>query len=110
MEHRTKKALRQRQRTLLRKLPPLQAILRGSLIERYKRCGKSGCKCAEGRGHGPKYYLSISHPGRRPEMDYIPAEFQEKVKTYLENYRKVKEILEELCSINRELLRRRERF
>ena len=49
-------------------------------------------------------------PGRRPEMDYIPAEFQEKVNTYLENYRKVKEILEELCSISRELLRRRERF
>jgi hypothetical protein len=88
----------------------LQAILRGSLIERYKRCGKAGCKCAEGRGHGPKYYLSISHPGRRPEMDYIPAEFQEKVKTYLENYRKVKEILEELCAISRELLRRRGRF
>jgi hypothetical protein len=110
MEQSITKALRQRQKALLRKLPPLQAILRGSLIERYKRCGKPGCKCMEGRGHGPKYYLSISQPGRRPEMDYIPAEFQEKVKTYLENYRKVKEILEELCSISRQLLRRRERF
>lgn len=110
MEQRTTKALRQRQKVLLRKLPPLQAILRGSLIERYKRCGKPGCKCAEGRGHGPKYYLSISQAGRRPEMDYIPAEFQEKVKAYLENYRKVKEILEELCAISRKLLRRRERF
>ena len=110
MRQKTTKALRQRQKTLLRKLPPLQAILRGSLIERYKRCGKPGCKCAEGRGHGPKYYLSISHPGRRPEMDYIPAEFQEKVKAYLENYRKVKEILEELSAISRELLRRRKRF
>jgi hypothetical protein len=28
----------------------------------------------------------------------------------LENYRKVKEILEELCAISRELLRRREHF
>ena len=110
MEQGTTKALRQRQKTLLRKLPPLQAILRGSLIERYKRCGKPGCKCAEGRGHGPKYYLSISQSGRRPEMDYIPAEFLEKVKAYLKNYRNAKEILEELCSICRELLRRRERF
>ncbi len=40
-----------------------QAILRGSLIERYKRCGKPGCKCADGAGHGPKYYLSVSYPG-----------------------------------------------
>ena len=110
MEQKTTKALRQKQKVLLHRLPPLQAILRGSLIERYKRCGKPGCKCAEGRGHGPKYYLSISHPGRRPEMDYIPAEFQQKVKAYLENYRKVKEILEEFSAISRELLRRRERF
>ena len=110
MKEKSTKALRQRQKALLRELPPLQAILRGSLIERYKRCGKPGCKCAEGRGHGPKYYLSISHPGKNPEMDYIPGELLEKVEEYLENYRKVKEILKELCAINRELLRRRERF
>jgi hypothetical protein len=34
--------------------------------------------------------------------------FQEKVKEYLENYRKTKKILEEISEINRELLRRRE--
>ena len=104
------KALRQRQKTLLKRLPPLQAILRGSLVERYKRCGKPGCKCANGPGHGPKYYLTVSYPKRRPEMDYVPADLQEKVKEYLENYRKAKEILEELSEINRELLRRRERL
>ena len=102
------KALRQRQKALLKRLPPLQAILRGSLVERYKRCGKPGCKCANGPGHGPKYYLTVSYPKRKPEMDYVPAEFQEKVKEYLENYRKAKGILEELSEINRELLRRRE--
>jgi hypothetical protein len=102
------KALRQRQKALFKRLPPLQAILRGSLVERYKRCGKPGCKCANGPGHGPKYYLTVSYPKRRPEMDYVPAEFQEKVKEYLENYRKTKQILEEISEINRELLRRRE--
>ena len=71
-------------------------------------CGKPGCKCANGPGHGPKYYVTVSYPKRKPEMDYVPAEFQEKVKEYLENYRKAKEILEELSEINRELLRRRE--
>ena len=109
LTEKTTKALRQRQKALLRRLPPLQAILRGSLVERYKRCGKPGCKCANGPGHGPKYYLTVSYPKRKPEMDYVPAEFQEKVKEYLENYRKTKEILEEISEINRELLRRRER-
>jgi hypothetical protein len=102
------KALRQRQKALLKRLPPLQAILRGSLVERYKRCGKPGCKCTKGPGHGPKYYLTVSYPKRKPEMDYVPAEFQEKVKEHLENYRKAKGILEEISEINRELLRRRE--
>ena len=54
-------ALRRRRQALERQLPPLKAILRGSLIERYKRCGKPGCKCADGPGHGPKYYLSVSY-------------------------------------------------
>lgn len=101
-------ALRKRRQALLRQLPPLAAILRGSLIERYKRCGKPGCKCAQGRGHGPKYYLSVSYPRLRPQMDYVPQEVHAQAKTLLNNYQRTREILEEICEINRELLRRRE--
>ena len=82
MIKKTSSDLRKRRQALLRTLPPLVAILRGSLIERYKPCGKPGCKCADGPGHGPKYYLA--------------------------NYQRVREILEKICEINRELLRRRE--
>lgn len=101
-------ALRKRRNALVRRLPPLQSILRGSLIERYKRCGKPGCKCAEGRGHGPKYYLSVSFPGQRPQMDYVPQETYPQATEFVANYRRAREILEEICAINRELLRRRE--
>jgi hypothetical protein len=110
MQEKPSAVLRRRRKALLRRLPSLEAVLRGSLIERYKRCGKPGCKCAEGRGHGPKYYLSISQTGGKPEMDYIPHDRQAQVEEYLTNYRKTREILEELCAISRELLRRRERF
>jgi hypothetical protein len=102
--------LRRRRKILLGRLPPLDAVLRGSLIERYKRCGKPGCKCARGRGHGPKYYLSVSQAGGKPQMDYVPQKYQEQVKEYLANFRKTKQLLEEICAINRELLRRRERL
>jgi hypothetical protein len=86
------------------------ALLRGSLIERYKRCGKPGCKCADGPGHGPKYYLSVSFPGRRPQMDYVPQADYADVTQRLANHHRVREIIEEICEINRELLRRREAF
>jgi len=101
-------ALRKRRNVLVRQLPPLQAVLRGSLIERYKRCGKPGCKCADGPGHGPKYYLSISYPGLRPQMDYVPQEFYAQTAEFLANCHRAREILEAICEINRELLRRRE--
>ncbi len=102
--------LRRRRKQLLKRLPPLEAVMRGSLIERYKRCGKPGCKCAQGPGHGPKYYLSVSRTAARPQMDYVPQAHQPQVAQYLNNYRQIRDILEELCAINRELLRRREAF
>ncbi len=101
--------LKRHRQELLRKLPSLTEILRGSLIERYKRCGKQTCWCATGKGHGPKYYLSVSRPGAsRPEMDYVPQEYKEHVELLLANYKSAREILEDICSINRELLSRRE--
>src|SRR3954466_2308901 len=101
--------LRKRRTALLRQLPPLQAILRGSLIERYKRCGKPNCKCANGPGHGPKYYLSVSRPGTRsPQMDYVRQADVAEVTEHLATYTLVREVLEEVCEINHELLRRRE--
>jgi hypothetical protein len=97
---------RQRQR-LVQSLPPLlRASLRGSLIERYLRCGKPGCHCAKGRGHGPKYYLSVSYPGRRPELQYVSQEQKAEVEKLLKNFHAAREILEKIFAINRELLRR----
>src|SRR5216684_3063104 len=94
-------ALRKRRRALLRQLPPLKAILRGSLIERYKRSGKPGCKCADGPGHGPNYYLSVSYPGLRPQMDYLPQESYAQASEFLANYHRARQILEEICELNR---------
>jgi hypothetical protein len=101
-------ALRERREKLLKQVPPLRNILRGSLIERYKRCGNPGCHCAQGRGHGPKYYLSVSFPRKRPQMDYVPQELYEQASASLSDFQRVREILEEICEINREILRRRE--
>lgn len=83
-------------------------ILRGSVIESYKKCGKPGCKCATGTGHGPKYSMTVNFPKRKPENDYIPLEYVVQVKEYVSNYRHFKEIIEQICMINRELLKRRE--
>ena len=102
--------LRQRQ-ALAKELAALEPlVLRGSLIERYKRCGNPGCKCHQGKGHGPKYYLSVSQAGGRPQMDYVPEEFRQQTLDYLQNFQKVRQLLERICNINRQLLKRRTTF
>lgn len=82
--------------------------LRGSVIESYKKCGKPGCKCATGTGHGPKHSMTVNFPKRKPENDYIPLEYVAQVKEYVSNYHRFKEIIEQICMINREILKRRE--
>jgi len=90
--------LRRRRRRLLRNLPPLDRIMRGSLIERFKRCGWPG----------PKIYLSVSVSGERPRMDYVPNARGDEVRELIGNFNRVREVLTEICAINTELLRRRE--
>ena len=102
--------LRRRRAALLRELPPAKAILRGSLIERFKRCGRPGCKCARGIGHGPKVYLSVSVPKARPVMVYVPQDHRSEIEQLVANYRQTRQLLDEIAAINLELLRRRERI
>jgi hypothetical protein len=89
----------------------IEQILRGSLIETYKRCGRPNCHCIDGPGHGPKRYLStIRQTGERPRLGYVPNATHAQVAEFLGNYRKLQQMLNEICAINAELLRRRERI
>jgi hypothetical protein len=47
-------------------------------------------------------------PGGRPEMIYVPQEYLPQVEAHLGNLAEVREVIEEICEINRELLRLRE--
>lgn len=93
---------------LLGKLPELEKVLRGSLVTRYRSCGKAGCHCArEGdRGHGPAYYLMVTvGPGKTTSI-YIPARHVEQVEAYLQNFRRAREILEAVSNENRARLKK----
>lgn len=103
--------LRRRRDILIKRLSQLNpAVTRGSLVERYKRCGKAGCKCMSGKGHGPKYYLTLCLGKGKLDSIYVPLEEVEKVCRYVRNFHHAQETLKELCDINRELLRLRAPF
>ena len=98
-------ALRQLRQGLA-KLPPVAEILRGSLMERYVTCGNPSCKCARGERHGPSWYLSVTLGPGRTTGSIIPEEKVDEVRGWIENYHRLKDQLEKISDINRELLRR----
>jgi len=101
-----KKALLQRRKRALQQLPPLDEIVRGSLLERSIRCGKPNCHCAQGGGH-PTSYLTVSFARGRTEQVTVPPALLPKVRQWLANYQDLWLVLEEISAVNRELLRKR---
>lgn len=99
-------ALRQRRQGLANLLPPVTETLRGSLVERYVTCGNPACKCARGERHGPTWYLTVTLGRGRTTGGIISEEKVTEVRGWIENYHKVKDHLEKISAINRELLRR----
>src|SRR4029077_6428152 len=84
MESVSSSSLRRRRRQLVKALPPIEQIVRGSLMETYKRCGRAGGICVDGPGHGPKRYLStIARTGERARLGYVPNAIYPKVAEFL---------------------------
>ena len=98
----------ERRRRILAKLPPLEAVLRGSVIVRVLRCGKPGCHCAEGEGH-PATYLSVTHAGGRTEQISLPAALVPLARRGVAVYRAWWAAIEKLSAINRDQLRQQRR-
>jgi hypothetical protein len=97
-------ALRRRRARLAAGLPDLEHLLRGSLVERYKKCGKPGCHCVRGKGHGPAHYLSVTLAPGKTRSYYLSARNKELVEQHLANYRALRTRVEEIMALNRELL------
>jgi hypothetical protein len=95
--------LRSRRDRVAASLPDAGGFLGGSLAEQRRRCGKEGCRCAQGELHGPYAYLSVA--GR---MVYVPAVLADAVRARLQDSGRLRQALEEISAINLELLARRE--
>jgi hypothetical protein len=105
-------ASQRRRERLLAQLPDLRQILRGSLVTRYRRCGRSNCHCArKGHpGHGPAYYLKVTiAPGETLQV-YVPKEHRDVAQAFIRNYRLTQRKLEEISALNRALLKKGKLF
>src|SRR5438128_1668538 len=92
-------------RSQLVQLISQQPFLRGSLVERKRRCGKPTCRCRQGHLHA-SVYLAIRHRGQRALL-YIPRSLEETVRLWLHNGRGLREQLEALNQLQLEQLLKR---
>ena len=98
--------LRKRQQRALRELRelPRSNVMRGSVVETTRRCGKTNCACAkdETRRH-PRRAVSVNVGGRTQTAHLDDAHLAE-VKRATSNYRRLWQLLDELTEVNLKLL------
>jgi len=88
-------------------LPPFAQIVRGSLVTRYRRCGKPTCHCVQSRGHGPAHYLVVTLKPGKTEQILLSEEMLPVARQFLDNYKRWWTALEKVSAVNRRLLRLR---
>jgi len=76
----------------------------GSLVERYRRCGKAGCHCArEGStGHGPSWSLTREVAGKT-QTRVIPSIAVERTREQVAEHRRFRKLARELVETNEQL-------
>lgn len=90
--------------TLEKLLMQHQRLLRGSLLERPKFCGKPGCKCTKGQPHPPSLYLSRLVQGTVRHL-FIRAADHERARKEAQSYREYRQALRRWRAIQKELNR-----
>jgi hypothetical protein len=96
-----------RRQVLASGLPSFAEIVRGSLVTRYRRCGKPTCHCAKGQGHGPAHYLVVTLKPGRTEQILLSEQMLPVAQQFLNNYKRWWAAVEKVSAVNRRLLRLR---
>ena len=94
-------------RSELRRLLGNEGVIRGTLSERARTCGKEGCKCVTKGEKHVSLYLIVSEEGSYHQV-YVPRSLESVVHHWVENHTKAKELIEEISRLYYEKLRSRE--
>ena len=97
--------LERRRDEVRREIAELGDLRPGSLVERYRRCGKPGCRCMRPgeRGHGPTWSLTRSLSGRTVTRVVPGGEAVELTRSHLAEYRRLRRLLNELLDLSERL-------
>ena len=105
-------SLQDRIRKIQQQIARLGDLRPGALSQQYNVCGNPSCRCkaAPPVKHGPYYQISFTWKGRSTTQ-FVRQQDVEDARRQLENYRQLRELVEEWVTLSVELsqLRIRER-
>lgn len=87
---------------LVRSLLSEKPVIRGSVYELKRRCGKPGCKCTQGQLHA-RMVLSSSEGGRT-KLRVIPVGSKVEVQIKVRRYQELRRIRARLGEIHKRML------
>ena len=89
---------------VLDKIQSLDKVIRGSVFEFKRYCGKSSCNCAKTKTPHKSMFLSFKYQGKT-RLVPIKKEQIPEIKKRIKDYKELKAAIDELARINAELLR-----
>lgn len=95
--------LQQRRQRLLDQLHELPDLMRGSLYERERKCGRAACTCATGGPRHTGLQLTVN-VGGRTRTRYVRQGERAVIEGRIAAYRRLWEIVEELTAVNLALM------
>jgi len=93
--------LERRRNEIREKLASVGDLRPGSLVGRYRKCGKPNCHCAteEGGGHGPSWSLT-RQVGGKTVTRIIPASAVEQTREQIAEYQRLRKLTSELVDVS----------
>jgi hypothetical protein len=77
----------------------------GSLVERFRKCGKATCHCAEKQapGHGPCYSLTHSVEGKTVTRIIPKGAAVERAREQIAEYHRFRDLVRELIAVSEQI-------
>jgi len=99
-------AVLQLQREQLRsQLSQIGEMRPGSLVARFRKCGKSSCHCAKkgSKGHGPSYSLTRPVAGKTVTRIIPTGPAVEQTRQQLEEYHRFRQLVQQLLNVSEQI-------
>lgn len=106
MSDKKKQKLLQKRQKLVDEISFEHTVIKGSLVELKRTCGKPNCRCLRGEKH-QSLYISQSYKGKT-RMIYIPKKYEHTVRAAVANHKKILHVLNKLSEITIQFIKDRE--